>query len=142
MIAECRGWILFGPSSFMEDSAVPINDASCLYSTLKNVSGERQVFSFLPPHGRPLEANEEFTVLGTPIDAVSNGVNRVASRRNLESLEQAVQDGLLEVISTPSPILQSPSGTVKMLHLADNGTLSAVDPCWKTEVLSESVDVH
>lgn len=119
-----------------------IQDAECLYGTLKNISGTRQVLSFLPPHGVELDADEEFTTFGDPAVAIQNGVNRVASKRNIEAYERAIQNGVIAVIRTPSPILESAGGTVKMLTINDAGVLATADPCWETTVLSESVDVH
>ena len=40
-------------------------DTSCLYSTVKNISGGTKKFGFLPPHGKELDNNIEFTTMGT-----------------------------------------------------------------------------
>lgn len=120
---------------------MPIQDSECLYGTIKNISGARQVFSFLPPHGRELDADEEFTTFGDPLQAIQSGINRVASRRNIEAFERAVQRGDLAIIRTPAPILESADHSlVKMLTLTNGGTLAPADPCWTHEVASESVD--
>jgi hypothetical protein len=100
-------------------------DMSCLYSTVKNTSGARRSFGFLPPHGRSLAANEEFTLFG---DINS----RLRHARDRAALESAIDRGDLLILSTPAPLLQDTVTTdVKMLRLVD-GTLSAVDPCWET----------
>jgi hypothetical protein len=108
-------------------------DVSCLYSTVKNISGRPMVFGFLPPHGRKLAVDEEFTVFGDIKQAVIKDVERVTSRRHILAFEAAIDRGDLEIINTPSPILQDQSsGLPKMLQL--DTTLSVVDPCWHNSV--------
>lgn len=109
------------------------NDTSCLYSTVRNTSGSRKKFGFLPPHGRELAANEEFTVFGSVQESVIRG-ERVTSRRNIQGLEAAVERGDLEIVSTPSPIFEDTNGDPKMLHLNSLGALVVDDPCWTSEV--------
>lgn len=107
-------------------------DTSCLYSTVKNVSGSSKIFGFLPPHGRTLAADEEFTVFGDIRSGLggNRGAERSVARRDNAAFEAAVESGDLEILSTPSPILQDVTTEVpKMLQL-DGGTLSTVDPCW------------
>ena len=109
-------------------------DTTCLYSTVKNTSGVKKKFGFLPPHGRELAVDEEFTVFGDVRQAVIKDVERVTSRRHILSFEAAIERGDLEIIQTPSPILQDINdGNPRMLQL-DNGTLSDVDPCWHTSI--------
>ena len=104
-------------------------DTSCLYSTVKNASGGRKKFGFLPPHGRELAADEELTVFGSILEAVTRN-QRVTSRRNIQALERAVDAGDLIIINTPNPILQDiDTDDIKMLQL-DGGSLAAVDACW------------
>lgn len=108
-------------------------DTRCLYSTVKNTSGGRKKFGFLPPHGRELAANEEFTVFGDVKEAVIR-FERSEARRSIIALEQALQRGDLEIISTPNPILEddaNPGAASKMLRL-HNGTLGTTSPCWNT----------
>lgn len=114
-------------------------DLSCLMSTVKNVSGSKKKFGFLPPHGRELAANEEFTCFGDITEAILR-FDRTNSRRNIAAFEAAVgnENPTLEILHTPAPILESPDGTsTKMLQLNNNGSLGVVDPCWITS-LSES----
>ena len=51
-------------------------DTSCLFSTVKNGTGGRRKFGFLPPHGRELDTDEEFTVWGDIREAII-GLDRV-----------------------------------------------------------------
>lgn len=105
-------------------------DTACLYSTVKNTSGVRKKFGFLPPHGRELAAGEEFTVFGDIKQAVIRH-ERTEGRRNMIALEQALKRGDLEIISTPGIILEDDSnpGSTLMLRLR-NGTLGVTSPCW------------
>lgn len=104
-------------------------DVRCLYSTLRNTSGGRKKFGFLPPHGRELAANEEFTVFGSIFEAVI-GIERVTSRRAIKALEDAIQRGDLQIVTTPSPIFEDHTGAPKMVHLNSLGALVVDDPCW------------
>jgi hypothetical protein len=107
-------------------------DTSCLYSTVKNVSGVSKTFGFLPPHGRTLDNDEEFTVFGDIRQNLggNQGGERSVQRRANAAFEAAVESGDLEILQTPSPILQDTvTDAPKMLRLA-SGSLSAVDPCW------------
>lgn len=109
-------------------------DVRCLYSTVKNTSGGRKKFGFLPPHGRELAANEEFTVFGDIKQAIIR-FERTEGRRNIIAFEQALQRQDLDIISTPNVILEddaNPGSASKMLVL-HNGALGQADPCWNTE---------
>lgn len=110
-----------------------VMDTSCLYSTVKNQSGRRMIFGFLPPHSVALDNNEEFTVFGDVRQAIISG-DRVTSRRNIMAFEAAVERGDLEIKQTPSPILRdTATHNPKMLNLT-SGTLSEIDPCWHSSV--------
>jgi len=111
-------------------------DVSCLYSTCRNVSGVTKIFGFLPPHGRELANNEEFTVFGDVRQNLggNRGSERSVQRRDNAAFEAAIESGDLEIVNTPSPILEDTvTGLPKMLQLA-SGTLSAVDPCWHSSI--------
>jgi len=112
---------------------VATTDTSCLYSTVRNTSGGRKKFGFLPPHGRELAANEEFTVFGTIHDAVIR-IERVTSRRNIQALEAALDRGDLTIVNTPAPIMEDRNGNAKMLRLDRAGNLSVADPCWTSSL--------
>jgi len=105
-------------------------DSSCLYSTVQNKSGRAMTFGFLPPHGRKLEDDEEFTVFGDIKNAIIRH-ERTEGRRNIIAFEAALRRGDLEIISTPGVILEDDSnpGSSLMLRLR-NGTLGTTSPCW------------
>jgi hypothetical protein len=113
-----------------------VMDTSCLYSTVKNISGVAKIFGFLPPHGRTLAVNEEFTVFGDVRQGLggNRGAERSVHRRDNAAFEAAIESGDLEILQTPSPVLQDvDTGLPKMLQLA-SGVLSAVDPCWHNSI--------
>lgn len=108
--------------------------SDCLYSTVKNVSGIKKKFTFLPPHGRELEAGEEFTILGDIVEAMIRG-ERVTSQRQLNALEAAVRDDSpsLQIIKTPNPIIYDPVNQYSKMLVIEGGTLGYNDPCWDSE---------
>lgn len=107
-------------------------DTSCLYSTVKNTSGGRKKFGFLPPHGKELAADEEYTLFGDIKEAIIR-FERTEARRSIIAFERALQRGDLEIINTPNPILEDMAnpGSTKMLRLL-NGSLGVIDTCWNT----------
>lgn len=107
-------------------------DLTCLYSTVKNISGGTLKFGFLPPHGRSLADDGEFTVFGNILDAVANGFDRATSRRSVLAFENAIDDGKLEIVNTPAPILKDATLADGFMIVLDNGTLGVDDPCWES----------
>lgn len=102
---------------------------SCLYSVVQNTSGGKLKFGFLPPHGVELASNEEYTVFGNILEALTQ-CNRATSRRNQVAFTAAINRGDLKILSTPSPILEDTvTGSPKTLQIA-SGSLSVIDPCW------------
>lgn len=115
-------------------------DTSCLYSTLKNVSGKTKYFGFLPPHGRRLVANQEITVFGDIGQMVQHDIERVTSRTYMQAFENALQEGFISVLKTPASILlDSSTGLNKMLTLT-GGTLGVADPCWESTETTTDLD--
>lgn len=113
-----------------------VMDTTCLYSTVKNVSGGTKIFGFLPPHGRELENNEEFTVFGDVRQNLggNRGAERSVQRRDNAAFEASIAAGDLVVVQTPSPILQDLTTSASKMFQLDSGTLSTVDPCWADSV--------
>lgn len=103
-------------------------DVTCLFSVVKNTSGLRKRFSVLPPHGVELDANEEYTVFGSVLEALQR--SSVTGRANSDAFTRLVDAGDLEIRALPKPILTD-EGTdeVKMIELLD-GELILRDPCW------------
>ena len=110
-----------------------IYDLGCLYSTVKNISGGTKKFGFLPPHGKELDDDEEYTVFGNVLDAIANGFDRACSKRSITSFEDAIDDRALEITATPSPILKDSVLTNRSFMLVVAGEdLGVDDPCWES----------
>ena len=108
-------------------------DTTCLYSSVKNTSGGRKKFGFLPPHGRELIANEVFTVFGDIRQAIIRN-ERVTDQRQIRAFEAAIARGDIVILQTPSPILEAPNGHNYALTVANGGALSSAEPCWRTSL--------
>jgi hypothetical protein len=107
-------------------------DTHCLYSQVQNISGGRLCFSFLPPHGRELQANESYTIFGNVYDAVAgmDGGDRATSKTHVIAFLTALSSGLLAIVKTPQPVLlDQTTGATKLLNL-NNNILGVVAPCW------------
>lgn len=109
-------------------------DTQCLYSTVKNKTGKVRKFGFLPPHGRELGVDEDFTVFGDIKQALIR-FDRGESRRSILAFEAALKNNDIEILSTPAPVLVDKNAphTTKMIEMR-GGTLGVVDPCWNTTV--------
>ena len=111
-------------------------DLSCLYSTVKNTSGQAKIFGFLPPHGRRLLPDEEFTIFGDIRSAITSGERggRAESRRDVLAFEAAINRGDIVILNTPSPILQNAvTGAVEMIVINSSNALALAEPCWATD---------
>lgn len=104
-------------------------DTSCLYTVVRNVSGQRRNFAFLPPHGRVLEPNGEFAILGSLTDAIARS-DVTPHRRKLKAFAKAVADGHLIVVRAPNPILRAPNGNVRMLGVNNADAVTVSEACW------------
>ena len=114
---------------------MPIMDTSCMYSTVKNISGKTLPFSSLPPHGKNLADDEEYTIFGDIREAIARGP-RGSSQQRINSFIKSLQDGQLAIQETPATIIYDADGGVdapQMIQI-DGGVISAIDPCWTGSV--------
>lgn len=104
---------------------------SCLMTTVVNTSGETRKFGFLPPWGRTLAADAEFSAVGTIVDWVaSRGGMRPMPEKMLKTIKAALEGGDIEIKSTPAVVLYDATAeNTKVLEL-DNTTLGSATPCW------------
>lgn len=112
-----------------------ILNTTCLTSSVRNVSGRRMIFSFLPPHGAELDDNEEYTVFGNILEAICR-LGKGGSKRQQEALQAAIENGDLEIVNTPAPIFYDADPGVlapQSLEIS-NGVVAAIDPCWSESV--------
>jgi hypothetical protein len=101
-----------------------------LVSTVRNTSGVTKRFSFLPPHGLQLANNAEVSIVGNIIEAVGRG-DRGNGGRHRQALLNAIDDGDLVIVATPSPVLENGSGEPMVLVISGN-TLTLENPCWES----------
>ncbi len=108
-------------------------DTSCLFSTVKNVVGQRRTYGFLPPHGRTLDNDEEFTVFGHISEAIGR-FERVTDKRMRDSFAAALERGDMIIVSTPNPVLQDQDTQESKIIVLASGTLAVEDPCWTQSI--------
>ncbi len=96
----------------------------CLKTRVRNLTGVSQYFSYLGAHGMRLAPGEEAEMDGNLLNAVA------AKPRARKSLYHDLQDGLLTIVSTPSPIYYDLSGDTTKVFIIDSGVISARDPCY------------
>jgi hypothetical protein len=97
---------------------------SCLGSTVKNTSGRRMTFGFLPPHGRTLDDAEEMSTFGDIRTIVSQ------TKRYEEAFQDAIDRGDLALIRTPNAILYDDETGESVMLESNDGAITGVDPCW------------
>jgi hypothetical protein len=108
-------------------------DTSCFFTTVKNISGKSMFFGQLPPHGRVLASNAEFSAFGSLESLVSRG-DRVTNNRYYNSLLAAITNGLLQVTATPALILKDATSHAPKMVTLTSGTLGVHDPCYDTSL--------
>lgn len=106
---------------------LPPNNEICAYTVVRNTSGQRRYFSFLPPNGRWLDNNEEYAILGNIWDYTT--ASRGRRERDLKGLIQALQNGSIQIVRTPAPILVN-GANIRMLNMAPDNSVNTVNPCW------------
>lgn len=112
---------------------------SCLYSTVKNVSGATMTFSFLPPHGVELEADEEYNVVGDIAAAISRNRGATGGRyidSLLAALSGSTNDGdpTLALIKTPNPILYDETAEESKMLVLDDEELGTAVACTDSSI--------
>lgn len=104
------------------------NTTTDLYTTVKNVSGKTLTFGFLGAHGKTLADDATFTVPGDLVTKL--GAKR--SQRSFQALERALNNGLLEIVKSPSVYLLSETGGVtRELAMASTKELGTSAPSYK-----------
>lgn len=113
-----------------------IVDLTCIYSTLRNISGVAKNFPFLPPHGRSMAVDEEVTVFGNILEALTRSNDRFG-KTDQDAFEEALRRDWLEIRNTPSPIFTDEVTTgddaVKTIAI-NTGSVVVNDPCWESSI--------
>lgn len=98
------------------------------YTKIKNVSGEKKKYSFLPPHGVELDINSDFKFEGDLFAALTRGRGRSAGKRAVDAFIDAIQRGDLAIIESNRLFLfDRTQQNTKQLDLVA-GSLTANDP--------------
>ena len=77
-----------------------INSSAELKTTLRNTSGTKYFFGFLPPHGRTLDIGEDYVFFGS-LDNLLSAITKKAQR---SSLIAALDAGTVTIISDSSTL--------------------------------------
>ncbi len=103
---------------------MPYNTAG-LFSVVRNTAGRAMNFSFLPPHGRRMAANEEVAFYGDIREMVVRP-SRFGSVRQMRALRVALDNELLAIVSTPAQVNYDVTLDTTALLTVDNGAVSMV----------------
>jgi hypothetical protein len=105
--------------------------ADCLLkTTVKNISGSTRRFSFLPPLGVSLANNQEFTAPGTINDWCKRTLRSSQPDRLRREVEHALEEGWIEIISTPVPFLRDETADSTHVIGVDDGEFLIKTPCY------------
>lgn len=114
-------------------------NADCLYSTVRNTSGVRRHFGFLPPKGKTLTANEEYSVLGDITTIIAMSRQSYASGRRMQlALDRAIEAGELEIVKSPALFIKDSVTDETKQVVLNSGSLAVEDPCWASSSSSSS----
>lgn len=100
-------------------------NTTCLETKVRNMTGVTATFGFLPPHGKTLTAGQEYTFFGS-LPAL---LQAITSKRKRTAFQNALQNGDIVVVSSPTPFLYDATLDVTKTIKVDNGSVSAADPC-------------
>lgn len=113
-----------------------IVDLTCIFSTVRNISGVKKNFPFLPPHGRELAVDEEITIFGNVLESLSRSNDRFGTR-DQDAFQETLKRDWLEIRNTPAPIFTDEVTTgddaVKTLGI-NTGSVVVNDPCWESSI--------
>jgi hypothetical protein len=102
-----------------------------LRTTVRNISGTTLRFSFLPPHGVELADGDTYSWTGGLTDIGGAAGQESASRtRAHRALQSSLDTGLLEVVSTPTPVFFDPTAAKPQVLTVDNAVIAAADTSW------------
>jgi len=114
----------------------PNTATECLYSTVRNLDSAEKFFGFLPPHGRRLACGEELSVWGD----IQHWLTRFTpNERGRRSLEEALDDGTLVLVKSPSVHLFDATLDETQILTLDSNVLVVADPCWGSYSSSSSI---
>jgi len=100
---------------------------SCLHTVIRNMSGSKTYFGFLPPHGVTLGVGQEYTIRG---DLVTRIADQKDQDRSWPSFQNALDSAQFVIIQSPSIYYYDPvSDSVQTVQIK-NRVVGVVEPCW------------
>ena len=105
-------------------------NTTCLHTVVTNTSGEDRIFGFLPPRGRMLAADAEFSEIGTVVDWMQGrgGLSPVPEKQ-MKALNRALVQGDIAIKQTPAVVLFDPTGVESLLLALDDSLFETATPC-------------
>lgn len=100
-----------------------------IQTTIVNNSNHTRSLGFVPPHGVTLGPYEQYTFDGN-IDRLWTNPNGTHNRRKKLSVETALLNGNLQIVSTPAPVMADVATGATKVDQLKSGTISAVAPSW------------
>jgi hypothetical protein len=100
-----------------------------VYTTIKNTSGGRKHYYFLPPHGLTLDPLESITFSGELIDRLipswphHTDKYRPPNPRKVKALAEAERDGLIEIVRSLQSPARNKERTLALHRLKGVGTI-------------------
>jgi hypothetical protein len=108
-------------------------NTECMNTTVVNTSGTRRYFDFLPPHGATLNPGQEFTYAGDiPQWIIKRSLRPDQLITHWKTVQYTLQQNLLAIKSTPSPLVYDPTQATTRMIDSDNGKLQLSPPCYVT----------
>lgn len=95
-----------------------------LLTTVRNVSGTKMFFPFLPPHGRTLPANGQVAIPGNVLEWAQQFPAKA------KGLRYALLNNLIEVHQTPQSVLYDADQQLPQVLTVDNGAVEVAHPSW------------
>lgn len=100
-------------------------DTLCFYSKVRNMSGARKAFSFLPPHGKTLDPGEEYSFPGR-LDSIFATPSKAWQLRKVLDI---LATGDLVLVQDPAPRVFDLTLDATKVLTSVNGTVTASNPC-------------
>lgn len=107
---------------------------TCLKTKVRNATGKTSYFGFLPPHGKNLDAGETYEFYGT-FDTI---FSKPTLRRQRDALVESLENGDLQIVNTPSPIMYDATHDEAKVLQSAGGTVTGVDVCYANASVSLS----
>jgi hypothetical protein len=96
---------------------------ACYKTKVRNISGADRVFGWVPPHGKKLEAGEEYEIYG------DLSAHLAGNKRQSDGFQRDVDNGRIAVVSTPiDHHYDTVHAETKLLGIHDHA-VRMDDPC-------------